>query len=132
MAPTSGRRVRTRSRRDRGRLRATERSRSNTRPPPCDHVAVQASKPIDPDAAAGGETSTATYRSKTWRIWGVDFDARIVQIVTVATVILILAFNNRFVVAAYGRFVLEFIIPVGVIVLARSEERRVGIECRSR
>jgi len=30
---------------------------------------------------------------------GVDFDARIVQIVSIATVILIIAFNNRFVEA---------------------------------
>jgi membrane protease YdiL (CAAX protease family) len=100
----------------------------NARRSACDHVAVQASKPIDPDAAVGGETTAAPHQSVTWRIWGVDFDARIVQIVTLATVILILAFNNRFVEAAYDRFVLEFIIPLAVIVLAwRENPRRYGL-----
>ena len=65
---------------------------------------------------------------RTWRVWGVDFDARIVQIVALATVILILAFNNRFVQAEYDRFVLEFIIPVAVILLVwREDPRRYGI-----
>jgi hypothetical protein len=66
--------------------------------------------------------------ARTWRVWGVDFDARIVQIVSFATVILILAFNNRFVEAEYDRFVLEFIIPVAIILLVwREDPRRYGL-----
>ena len=53
-----------------------------------------------------------------------DFDARIVQIVVVATLILIVAFNNRFVEAEYDRFVLEFLIPIAIIVLAWRENPR--------
>ncbi len=75
------------------------------------------SKSID-DA---GQAAAGPPGPRTWRIWGLDFDARIVQIVTLTTVILILAFNNRFLEAAYDRFVLEFIIPVAVIVLAWHE-----------
>jgi membrane protease YdiL (CAAX protease family) len=74
------------------------------------------------------ETVTLAPASKVWRIWGVDFDARIVQLVTVATLILIVAFNNRFLEAAYDRFVLEFIIPVAIIVLAwREHPSRYGL-----
>jgi membrane protease YdiL (CAAX protease family) len=70
----------------------------------------------------------APHPSKVWRIWGVDFDARIVQIVSLATVILIVAFNNRFVEAEYDRFVLEFIIPVAIVVLVwREDPRQYGL-----
>ena len=66
--------------------------------------------------------------SRTWRIWGVDFDARIVQVVCLATVILMLAFNNRFLQGEYDRFFLEFIIPLAVIVLVwREDPRRYGL-----
>jgi hypothetical protein len=68
------------------------------------------------------------YRPTVWRVWGVSFDARIIQVVTVATVILILAFNNRFVHGEYDRFVLEFLIPVAIVVLAwREDPRRYGV-----
>jgi len=67
-------------------------------------------------------------RPRIWRIWGVDFDARIVQVVTLATVILIFAFNDRFAGAEYARFVLEFVIPVALILLVwREDPRRYGL-----
>ncbi len=59
--------------------------------------------------------------TSTWRIWGVDFDARTVQLVVISTLLLILAFNNRFVEGVYDRFFLEFLIPLGVIVLVWRE-----------
>jgi hypothetical protein len=63
-----------------------------------------------------------------WRIWGVDFDARVVQVVSLATIILILVFNSNFLQAEYDRFVLEFVIPVAVILLVwREDPRRYGI-----
>lgn len=63
-----------------------------------------------------------------WRIWGVSFDARIVQIIVVATLILIVAFNNRFVQDEYNRFFLEFVIPIAIIVFAwREDPRRYGL-----
>jgi membrane protease YdiL (CAAX protease family) len=67
--------------------------------------------------------------SRTWRIWGVSFDARIVQVVAAATLILIVAFNNRFVEAEYDRFVLEFLIPLAIVVLAwRESPRSYGLQ----
>jgi len=63
-----------------------------------------------------------------WRIWGVDFDARIVQLVVVTTLLLIVAFNDRFVSQAYDRFFLEFLIPVALIVIGwRENPRRYGL-----
>lgn len=59
-----------------------------------------------------------------WRIWGVDFDARLVQVVVVATLLLILGFNNRFVEETYDRFFLEFVVPVALIVLVWREDPR--------
>lgn len=65
---------------------------------------------------------------RVWRIWGVAFDPRTVQIVVAATLILILAFNNRFVEATYDRLVLEFLIPLGMVVLVwRESPRRYGL-----
>lgn len=46
-----------------------------------------------------------------WRLWGVDSDARIVQIVFVGTTILMIATNNRFVQVEYDHFLLEFLVP---------------------
>lgn len=83
------------------------------------------------DSVAGRPASgsaPADHPTRTWCIWGVDFDARIVQIVSITTVILILAFNNRFVEAAYDRFGLEFIIPLAIILLVwREDPRRYGL-----
>ena len=61
---------------------------------------------------------------RVWRIWGVDFDARIVQVVVAATLILIVAFNNRFVQLEYDRFFLEFLVPLAIIVLVWRENPR--------
>ena len=64
----------------------------------------------------------------TWRVWGVAFDPRIVEIVVAATLILLIAFNNRFIQPEYDHFVLEFLIPLGIIVLAwREDPRRFGL-----
>jgi membrane protease YdiL (CAAX protease family) len=79
------------------------------------------------DRPARGSFVTG-HPTRMWRIWGLEFDARIVQIVSLATVILIIAFNNRFVEAEYDRFFLEFIIPVAVILLVwREDLRRYGL-----
>ena len=75
---------------------------------------------LEPSAA--GRTDDPAPRL--WRVWGVSFDARIVQVVAVATLILIVAFNNRFIEAEYDRFVLEFVIPLAIIVLAWRENPR--------
>jgi uncharacterized protein len=84
------------------------------------------------DGATDSRSETAASSAvpaRVWRIWGVDFDARIVQIVAVATVILIIAFNNRFVEAEYDRFVLEFIVPVAIVLLVwREDPRQYGLK----
>ncbi len=85
-------------------------------------------RPPAPPAQDSGGNAAADRPARTWRIWGVDFDARIVQVVALATVILIIAFNNRFVEAEYDRFVLEFIIPLAIVLLVwREDPRRYGI-----
>jgi membrane protease YdiL (CAAX protease family) len=85
-------------------------------------------RPPAPPAKGSGGNAAADGPARTWRIWGVDFDARIVQVVALATVILIIAFNNRFVEAEYDRFVLEFIIPLAIVLLVwREDPRRYGI-----
>jgi membrane protease YdiL (CAAX protease family) len=81
-------------------------------------VGAQARDETEDEQAAGG----------TWRVWGVDFDARIAQIVIVSLTVLILAFNNRVVDYAYDRFVLEFLVPIAIIlVLWREDPRRYGL-----
>jgi membrane protease YdiL (CAAX protease family) len=79
----------------------------------------------EPSAKSSAQDDRPT---RTWRIWGVAFDARIVQIVFVATVVLLIAFNNRFVQAEYDHFFLEFLVPLAIIVLAwREDPRRFGL-----
>lgn len=96
-------------------MRELERQHDVPLPP-----ALNGAKP----AEGAGRQSTA----RKWRIWGIDFDARIVQVVSIATVVLILAFNNRFVEAEYDRFFLEFIIPLAIVVLVwRENPRRYGL-----
>jgi membrane protease YdiL (CAAX protease family) len=64
----------------------------------------------------------------TWRIWGMEFDARIVQAVALSLLILLVAFNNHFAQGEYERFLLEFVVPLGIIVLAwRDDPRRYGL-----
>jgi membrane protease YdiL (CAAX protease family) len=96
-------------------------------------AAVSGAAAESPTASAGGTVpgpaaGAGAPPGRTWRIWGVDFDARLVRIVSIATVILIIAFNNRFVQAEYDRFVLEFIIPIAIILLVwREDPRQYGL-----
>jgi uncharacterized protein len=62
--------------------------------------------------------------SRTWRVWGVEFDARIVEVVVISTLLLIVTFNHEFVQREYDRFVLEFLLPIGIVVLAWRERPR--------
>jgi uncharacterized protein len=76
----------------------------------------------NPAAAMGGRST------RVWSLWGLDFDARIVQIVALTTLILIVAFNDRFGGAEYARFGLEFLIPLAIIILAwRESPARYGL-----
>jgi membrane protease YdiL (CAAX protease family) len=82
----------------------------------------------DPSPQAEDDILVEPIRPKTWRIWGVSFDARIVQIVVVGTLLLVVVFNNRFVQAEYDRFVLCLVVPLAIIVLAwREDPRRFGL-----
>jgi membrane protease YdiL (CAAX protease family) len=78
------------------------------------------SRPVDDIAAPAPQ--------RTWRIWGVDFDARIVQVIVLTTLVLIVAFNNRFIEGEYDRFFLEFIVPVfWIMAVWREDPRRFGL-----
>ena len=85
-------------------------------------------------AAVGGAAAAATAAAekaayRTWRIWGVEFDSRIVQLVVVGTLLLIVAFNNQVIQQEYERFVLEFLVPLAIIVLAwRESPARYGLK----
>jgi uncharacterized protein len=82
----------------------------------------------DQAAVSAESAPTPPAEARQWHVWGVAFDARIVQIVTLATLVLILAFNNRFVQGEYDRFVLEFIIPVAwILAVWREDPRRFGL-----
>jgi uncharacterized protein len=61
---------------------------------------------------------------RVWRAWGVEFDARIVEVVVVSTLLLIVTFNHEFVQREYDRFVLEFLVPIGIVILAWRERPR--------
>ena len=64
----------------------------------------------------------------TWRIWGVDFDARMVQTFVLSTLVLLVIFNNKFVQAEYDHFVLEVLVPLVLIVLVwRERPQRYGL-----
>jgi uncharacterized protein len=76
-------------------------------------------------AAAKGRVAGA---SRVWRIWGLDFDARMVQTITACVLILLVAYDNSFVQAEYDHFVIEFLIPLAIIVLLwREDPRRFGL-----
>ena len=76
-----------------------------------------------PQSAADGDG-----RAGTWRLLGLEFDTRILQLVVVGTTILLIAFNNHFVQDEYDHFFLEFLIPLAIIVLAwREDPRRFGL-----
>jgi len=63
-----------------------------------------------------------------WTIWGVAFDARILQMVVLSTLVLIFAFNNRLVQAEYDRLVLECLLPLAWIAAVwREDPRRYGL-----
>jgi uncharacterized protein len=66
--------------------------------------------------------------AKTWRIWGVDFDARMVQAITAAMLVLLVAYDNNYGQPEYAHLVLEAFVPLAVIVLVwRESPRRYGI-----
>ncbi len=73
---------------------------------------------LDPEATA----------VRTWRVWGVDFDSRIVQLVVAGTLLMIVAFNNEVIQQEYERFVLEFLVPVAIVIFAwRENPARYGL-----
>ena len=74
----------------------------------------------DPGGAVGA--------TKTWRIWGLDFDARIVQTVAVCVLVLLLAYDNNFGRPEYGHFFFQALIPFTLVVLIwRESPRRYGL-----
>jgi membrane protease YdiL (CAAX protease family) len=77
---------------------------------------------------AKAEAAAVEPAASSWRVWGVDFDARIAQLVVVSLTVLILAFNNRVIDHAYDRFVLEFLVPMAIILVVwREDPRRYGL-----
>ena len=89
---------------------------------------IASALPDAPAALPGDGTAPDSRPPTTWRIWGVTFDARIVQTIVACTVLLLIVFNNRFVQAEYDHFVLEVVIPLAIVVLVwRENPRRYGL-----
>lgn len=59
--------------------------------------------------------------ARIWRIWGVDFDARIVVTVTACMLVLLGTYQNNFGEPEYGHFVYEALIPLAVILFVWHE-----------
>lgn len=79
-------------------------------------------------APAADEAAPEVRAGATWRIWGVDFDARIVQAITACMLVLLAAYENNFGQPEYGDLVLEAVVPMAVIVLVwRENPRRYGM-----
>jgi len=79
-------------------------------------------------AGSGQESDRPITSAGTWRVWGVDLDARIVEVVSLTTLILMVAFNYHFIQGEYDRFVLDFLIPIAIVVLVwRENPRRYGL-----
>jgi membrane protease YdiL (CAAX protease family) len=77
---------------------------------------------------AGQNQTAAERRPGMWRIWGLDFDARMVQTVAACVLLLLVAYDNNFIQAEYGHFAIEFLIPMAIIVLLwRENPRRYGL-----
>jgi uncharacterized protein len=91
--------------------------------PPAVAPSAATEKP-SPDRDGAQERPVAA----TWRIWGVGFDARIVQTVTAATLVLLFAYQNNFGQPEYGHFVYEAAVPLALILLVwRENPRRYGM-----
>ncbi len=70
------------------------------------------------------ETELPPQPARTWRLWGITFDARIVQLAVFSTLLLIVEAYNRPIQLEYNQLVLHFVIPLGIIVLLWRESPR--------
>jgi membrane protease YdiL (CAAX protease family) len=90
------------------------------------------SSPVAARSGAVDALGRDDYRPTTWRIWGIDFDTRLVQLLCISALLLLVAFYNASVGAfsvrrEYLRFVLELVIPLAIVVLLwRENPRRYG------
>jgi membrane protease YdiL (CAAX protease family) len=79
--------------------------------------------PRDESARAADLPAVADIR-RVWRVWDVDFDARIVQVIILATLILILPSTNSFLGSELGAVLLQLGVPLLVIVAVWREDPR--------
>jgi membrane protease YdiL (CAAX protease family) len=83
---------------------------------------------VSQPASATQDAAPQSRPAKTWRIWGVDFDARMVQAITAAMLVLLVAYDNNYGQPEYAHLVLEAFVPLAVIVLVwRESPRRYGM-----
>jgi uncharacterized protein len=79
--------------------------------------------PIDLD-----QPTTIRPAGRVLRVWGVDFDVRMSGTIAAALFILLVAFNFHFAQGEYERFLLEFLLPIGIVVLVwREKPSRYGL-----
>jgi membrane protease YdiL (CAAX protease family) len=89
---------------------------------------VPASAALVPSQGRPDSDGTRAAAPGSWRIWGIDFDARIAQAIGLGMLILLVGFNNHFMQGEYERFLLQFCVPVALVVLVwRDDPRRYGL-----
>jgi uncharacterized protein len=84
------------------------------------------------DSAAGAAdpvvAASVAHVPRIWRIWGLEFDARMVQTIVACTFVLLGTYQNNFGEPEYGHFVYEALVPLALIVLLwRESPRRYGL-----
>jgi uncharacterized protein len=79
-------------------------------------------RPAEPPATVPAKAAGAAARI--WRVWDVDFDARMVQVIILATLILILPSTNDFLSSEPGSVLLQLVIPLLIITAVWREDPR--------
>jgi membrane protease YdiL (CAAX protease family) len=88
-----------------------------------------AAAPSDTDRSRPTDaTGVDDYRPTVWHIWGVGFDSRIAELAGLSTLLLMISMNDLRIQGEYARFILEFVIPVAIVILLwRENPRRYGL-----
>jgi uncharacterized protein len=76
------------------------------------------------ETARAADLPTVAAGRRVWRVWDVDFDARIVQVIIVATLILILPSTNSFLSSEFGSVLLQLGVPLLIVVAVWREDPR--------
>ncbi len=90
------------------------------------HYVDRLSNALSPrdETARAADLPTVVAGRRVWRVWAVDFDARIVQVIILATLILILPATNSFLGSEFGGVLLQLVLPLLIVVAVWREDPR--------